>query len=132
MSTFYEKEGVVKATADLAKKEMIVKWQSLSNDDAIEACCQAQLELVKNGMTKLYIDVADASGVPSQDRQTWFESFLFPAFSKHGLKVSVTILPKSALTKLASKKWVKIGVPFSFDTFEAADLASARELAEKY
>ncbi|SHJ94730.1 hypothetical protein SAMN04488028_102247 [Reichenbachiella agariperforans] len=132
MNSFYEKEGFVTANIDLSDKSMYIKWAKLSNDSVIEECCLAQIEQVKNGVIRMYLDVSDAVGVPKQERQKWFETVLFPAFSEHGLKVAVTILPASAITKLASKKWVETSSPFSFDMFEAKDLASAKELAKGY
>ncbi|UXP33617.1 hypothetical protein N6H18_06575 [Reichenbachiella agarivorans] len=132
MNSFYEKPGVVNTSLDLITKSMHVKWTSLSDDKAIEECCLAQVEQVKNGIQKMYLDVSDAVGVPSQARQKWFETELFPTFSKYGMKVVINILPKSAITKLASKKWVSVAAPFDFDMFDAADLKSAKELASKY
>ncbi|PIB36732.1 hypothetical protein BFP72_15650 [Reichenbachiella sp. 5M10] len=132
MSSFYENEGFVTTHLDLSDKSMHIKWAKLSNDAVIEACCLAQIEQVKNGIVRMYLDVSDAVGVPTQERQKWFETVLFPAFSEHGLKVAVTILPSSAITKLASKKWVKTSSPFSFDMFEAQDLEAAKELAAGY
>ncbi|MDW3208624.1 MAG: hypothetical protein R8N23_02060 [Reichenbachiella sp.] len=131
MTTFYEKEGVVKASANVASGTMTVQWDSLLDDKAIEECCEAQIEQVKKGIKVLLLDVATANGVPSQKRQDWFESHLFPNFSSLGLKASITILPKSALTKLASKKWVKNAGTFKFDSFEAGSLSDAQELARQ-
>ncbi|UXX80311.1 hypothetical protein N7E81_04255 [Reichenbachiella carrageenanivorans] len=131
MTTFYKKEGVVTASSNAAAGTMTVQWDSLLDDQAIEECCQAQIEQVKKGIKILFLDVSVANGVPSQKRQEWFENYLFPNFSALGLKASITILPKSALTKLASKKWVKNSGAFNFDVFEAASLNDAQELARQ-
>ena len=70
MTTFYEKEGVVKATANVASGTMTVQWDSLLDDKAIEECCEAQIEQVKKGIKVLLLDVATANGVPSQRDKT--------------------------------------------------------------
>lgn len=131
MTIFYQKEGVVTASANAAAGTMTVKWDSLLDDESIVACCEAQIEQVKKGTKYLFLDVSVANGVPSQKRQEWFENFLFPQFSALGLKASITILPKSAMTKLASKKWVKNSAPFKFDSFEAASMGDAEELVRQ-
>lgn len=128
MKIFYQKEGVVTATTDTAASAMTVKWNSLLDDQAIEECCELQIRQVKEGIKFLLLDVSEATGVPSLKRQEWFESYLFPNFSIAGLKAAITILPKSAVTKLASKKWVKNAGPFKFDMFEAASIEDATEL----
>ncbi|WP_109832402.1 hypothetical protein [Reichenbachiella versicolor] len=132
MESFYQKDGVVETSVDLSNQSMTVKWSSLSDDVAIKECCEAQLEQVKGGINKLFLDVSEAQGVPTQERQDWFAQTLFPSFADNGMKAIFTILPKSAITKLASKKWTKTGAPFNFDMFDVASLSDAQELAKEF
>ena len=132
MKSFYQKEGVVDTSIDLSDQSMTVKWLSLSDDKVIADCCLAQLEQVKSGINKLYLDISDTQGVPSQNRQDWFANTLFPKFADNGMKAIFTILPKSALTKLASKKWTKIGAPFNFGMYDVSSIEGAKKLAIQY
>ena len=76
----------------------------------------------------MYLDVSDVQGVPTHECQAWFADSLFPSFADNGMKAIFTILSKSAITKLASKKWT----PFKFDMYDVASLDDAKELAAQY
>lgn len=133
MGNFYSKPGFVTAEVDSSTKSVIVYWENLSDGYIVKECCLAQLNQVIQGNAQVVIvETSTAKGVPPQDVQDWFGSTLFPKFRENNLKAIVTVLPKSALTKLASKRWMSTGKPFTFEMFECASLDDAKDIAKKY
>lgn len=124
----YEVDGIVRTYME-NPKTIIVEWDSLFNNEVIKKSCLAQLEKVKGGATVLIIETSKAKGVPSQETQEWFATDLFPEFDKAGLKAMITVVPESALTKMASKSWIKRATDFSFDSYDAVSLEEAKKLA---
>jgi len=126
---FYEKQGVVRTYMDSSLPEtMIVEWDNLFDSAVVKESCEAQLEKAKAGAKYLIIDTSKAQGVPSKETQDWFVNYLFPNFDKVGLKLMVTVLPQSALTKLASKSWIKNATPFSFESYDCGSQNEAKQL----
>ncbi len=130
MKLFYQKSGIVEASSDIYSKTMLITWLNFKDDDAMVECCEAQLAQLELGIKVAIIDARNAKGVPSQERQKWFETSLYPTLGQRGLIAVITVLPQSAITLLASKRWIKSGSQFSFDSFEANSLTTAYELAD--
>lgn len=130
MKTFYLKPGIVEALSDFSSKTMLITWLNFRDDEAMVECCEAQIAQLELGIQVAILDTREAKGVPSQMRQKWFETSLYPTLGEKGLKAVITVLPKSAITLLASKRWIKNGSQFNFDSFEANSLTTALELAE--
>ena len=132
MQMFYEKPGVVRTYMDSSlPSTIVVEWDNLYDGDVIKESCQAQLDKVKSGAKYLIIETSKAKGVPKQDIQSWFGDTLFPAFDKAGLKAMITVVPESALSKMAAKNWIRNGSPFGFDSYDAASLDDAKNLIKK-
>lgn len=132
MNMFYEKEGVVRTYMDGSlPKTVVVEWDSLYDGDIVRESCEAQLEKVKQGARFLIIETSKSKGVPPQDVQNWFGETLFPAFDKAGLKAMITVVPESALSRMAAKNWIKNGTPFQFDSYDAASLEDAKKLIKE-
>ena len=130
MEVIHEVPGVVKTTFEADTKCIVVYWDNLSDGDIVKTSCLAQAEKVKSGEAKaVIVETSKSKGVPPQDVQDWFASDLFPVFKEANLKALITVIPESALTKLASKKWMTLGSPFNFEIFEAASLEDARTIA---
>lgn len=129
MSTvFYEKPGVV--TCTLEGKKIIVKWNQMHKGDIVKECCLAQADKVQFGAKVIIVDVVDATGALPQETQDWLASTFFPKVHQFGVKAIITVLPKSALTKLTAKQWMSNGSPFGFEMFDAASLEDAHTLAD--
>lgn len=127
----YNKPGVVKAEIDNGLKSIVVTYHNLSEGDIVKTCCLAQMEEVKKGNTKVIIvDTSQSTGVLPMDIQEWLSSVMFPDLEKKGLKSIITVLPKNALTKLATKHWTKTGSDFSFSMYETDSLDSAKKLVQ--
>ncbi len=133
MSIVYEKPGYVKTEVDSSLKAVIVYWENLYDGQIVKESCLAQLEQVKAGkVNKVIVESSKADGVPPQDVQEWFGKELFPQFNANGVKAIITVVPESALTKLAAKRWKNTGSPFGFDMLEVDSLETAIEQAKKY
>ena len=128
MEMFYEVSGVVRTYMENSNI-IVVEWDNLFDNEVIKKSCLEQLEKAKKGAKVLIIETSKAKGVPSQETQEWFASTLFPAFEQAGLKAMITVVPESALTKMASKSWIKRASDFSFDSYDAASLEEAKNLA---
>lgn len=129
MEILYNKEGIVKNEFDEKTKTILVTWEKLSGHPYLKECVSMHVDLVKNkGAKALIIDVRKAVGVPSQEEQEWFGSFVFPEYDKHGLRLIVTILPASALTEMSAKKWNQTASSFRFKTFETNSVEDAKLL----
>ena len=125
----YEQPEVVKAVADQRQGVIFVTWQTLRRDEIVKACCQAQLEEVRNGRRVIVVDSSAARGGASQAVQTWFAEELFPALNEAGLQAIITVAPQNAAVRLSAKQWTRTGAPFGFDMYETDSLDAAKTLA---
>jgi hypothetical protein len=128
METFFEEPGVVQAELG-ADRTIVVHWRNLALGEVVRACCEAQLEKVREGARVIVVDTEDARWAPPQEIQEWFGDTLFPDLRDAGLAAIITVVPRSAVTRLASSRWKRIGEPFSFAMYEAESLDAATELA---
>lgn len=128
MGTFFEEPGVVAAERD-GDHTIVVHWRNLALGEVVRACCEAQLEQVRNGARVIIVDTEDARWAPPQEIQDWFGDRLFPDLRDAGLAAIITVVPRSAVARLASSRWKSIGEPFSFGMYEAESLDDAGELA---
>ncbi len=131
MEIVYQKENIVKTEYDDKEKIILVTWWSLSGHPYLKECVSMHVDLVKSGAKALIIDVSNAKGVVSQEEQAWFADWVFPEYDKNGLELIITILPQSALTEMAAKKWNQTASSFSFQSFETQSIQNALELARK-
>jgi hypothetical protein len=132
MEILYKKETIVQTEFDSKQKIIVVTWKSLSGHPYLKECVQMHVDLVKEkGAQALIIDVSEATGVPTQEEQSWFGSYVFPNYDKYGLKIIVTILPKSALTEMSARKWNQTASTFRFNTFETGSKENAFELVSQ-
>ncbi|MEM9325001.1 MAG: hypothetical protein AAGA85_05075 [Bacteroidota bacterium] len=129
-TVFFEEPSIVKAYLDSEMNAVVVVWDNLYDGDIVKECCLAQLDQVKQGAKYVIVETSKAQGVPPQDTQDFFTNTLFPNFQAEGLKAVITVVPTSALTKLAAKKWTNRGKPFGFEMFEAASLEDAKRLTK--
>lgn len=132
MSVFYNQPGIVEAEVNPALNCIVVHWENLDNGKIVQECCLAQLEEVKKGVKTIIVDTATADGLVPFEVQEWFGTTLFPQLRDAGLKAIITVIPRSAITRLASKRWTNTGKPFNFDMFDAESLDAAMNLAAKY
>jgi hypothetical protein len=131
MIDVYTVPGVVETTHDPGTRTMSVVWKKLSGHEHLRPCMQAQVEQVRRGCKHLIVDVSEATGVLADEHQRWFETDIFPEYSRCGLEHLITVLPKSALTQLGAKRWNQTASSFGFKTFLAASREDARKLIEE-
>ena len=122
-------DGVVETIYDAATQTMTCTWIHLGPHAHLRPCLQAQVDCVIAHDTRaIIVDTADAKGVLTQDDQAWIGEYVFPTYQANGLKALITVLPKSALTGLAAKRWQKTGSNFGFDFMDADSLATAKQI----
>lgn len=129
MNNQYQKENTVEASVE--GKIIYVRWQNLSDSQAVRDCCQWQLNHVKAGAIIIIVDTSTAKGAPANDIQEWFGKTLFPDFQASGLVSVITILSSSTITRMATERWNDVGNPFGFSMFETDSKESAYKLAKE-
>ena len=108
-------------------------WETFIGHRHLRPSIEAQVAHVRDhGARFVVVDVSGAKGVPSDEDQAWFAETVFPQYKTHGLAALVTVLPKSAITKLGASRWNRSASGFGFELAEVASLDDARALiAEK-
>jgi hypothetical protein len=132
MRTFFSIPGIVEAAVDESINCVIVDWRILSREQVVRDCCTAQLEEVRQGVRGIIVDTSQATGAPPQAVQAWFRTDLFPALHEAGLRIIVTVVPRSPLTILAANRWTGTGQGFGFRMRAAESLEAARQVAATF
>jgi len=122
----YQQPDVVSAEYDAATNAVIVTWQNLGPHNYLRPCLAAQNKSVKgDGAKYIIVDTSEAKGVLKQEDQEWFATELFPELQAAGLKAIITIVPKAALTKMATRQWTRTGAQFGIEFYDAASMEDA-------
>lgn len=125
-----EYAGVVTVTLHPELSMLKLSWTSFFNaKDVFKPVLELQLELVKkHGLRHVVVDSSVTTGVLPDDAQKWIVEDFFPRQGKTTLKKLITIVPKSAVTQLANKRWQSVGNAFGFEILNAASLEDAEQL----
>lgn len=124
----YDAPGVGRTTYDTESKIILAVWHEFSGHNHLRPCVETHVKAALTGARFLIIDVSKARGVVSQADQQWFVDYVFPKYTRAGLRALINIEPANALTKLGSEQWRKTASTFSFDTYTAKDLSAALAL----
>lgn len=113
-------------------KSVIATWYNFYAPKDLQASCQAQLKAVQeDGCKSIIVDCRQTKGVVRQEDQEWMDNYLFPEYVKAGLKAIITILPKSALSKLSTMNYKKTGSQHGIHMYECKDMETAEKLAKE-
>ena len=125
----YSVAGIVETEYDSATKTIICTWIHLGPHAHLRPCLQAQVDCVVAHATKaIIIDTSESQGVLTQEDQGWIGDYVFPTYQAHGVKAVITVLPQSALTNMAAKRWQKTGSGFGIEFIEADSVATAKKI----
>jgi hypothetical protein len=86
---------------------------------------------IEKRVASVIIDTGATTGVLAQEDQEWIIKDFFPRVAKTATKALITVVPKSALTNLANKRWQSVGNAFGFEMYNVGSAADAEELARK-
>jgi len=128
MKDLYSIPDIVETVYDSAHATIRVSWKTFSGHQHLRPSIEAQVACVEQGAKHVIVDTSEAKGLPSDEDQAWFATEVFPRYEKAGLKTLVTVLPKSAVTKLGASRWSETGNRFGFKTFTCASLEDAQSL----
>jgi len=132
MERLFDVQNVVETGWDPATGIVLVRWITFTGHDHLRPCLQAQMQVVGQGARVLIVDAADAAGVPSDEDQDWFGQVVFPFYRQHGLSALINVQPRSALTRLGTRRWSRTASGFGFDIIDCSSLDHAYELAHDY
>jgi hypothetical protein len=127
----YDAPSIGRTTYDPESKIVLAVWLEFSGHTHLRPCVETHVKAALTGARFLIIDVSQARGVPSQADQQWFVDYVFPKYTRAGLKALINIEPANALTKLGSEQWRKTASTFSFGTYSARDLSAALTLIDR-
>lgn len=130
--TIYLKEGCVKVNYKPETGVIYVLWKNLFDQKIVKDCCERQLKEVQKGAKFLVVDVSETRGVILDETQKWFETYLFPAYAKAGLRSLITINSKSPVTRLSAQRWIQAGSDFSFDVVTVSSREEATKVVAEY
>lgn len=132
-NAFYQVEDIVEFSYDAATKTILAAWTNLGPHDYMRPALEAQQNYIRqNDVKVIIIDTAQAKGVAKQEDQNWFQSVIFPELEALGVKAVITVLPVSALSRLAARQWNRTGQLFGIDFIDADTLETARSIAQDY
>ena len=132
-TTVFKQDGIVHVEYDTALKATISTWQNLGPHDYMVPSMNAEIDWCKENEVRVCIvDTSEATGVPSQEEQNWYADFAYPAFQAAGVKAIITVIPKSAISKLATSQWNKTGSQFEIDFIDAPTMEEAIRAAKVY
>lgn len=130
----YDAPGQVTVVFDEDAGEILVTWTRFGDDKVFRASLDVQADLVGSGRARIVIvDTADSTGVPSAKDLDHLTRSVFPRYREGGLEAILTVVPRSARTKMGAMRWVRSGSMWRFPMYEVASVEDARAIvAEKH
>jgi hypothetical protein len=130
----YDAPGEVTVLFDEDAAEILVTWTRFGDEAVFRASLDVQADLVGSGRARIVIvDTADSTGVPSAKDLDHLTRFVFPRYREGGLEAILTVVPRSARTKMGAMRWVRSGSMWRFPMYEVASVEDARAvIAEKH
>jgi hypothetical protein len=105
----FKREGVVEAHYDEQLKSVIVKWIRF-DPGAVRPCLLAQRDALKaHAGRAVLVDASTGQGALNADDQKWLATTFLPELAAIGVKTIVTVVPKSAVTRLTAQRWTESG-----------------------
>ena len=111
-------------------KAIVDTWEnySISLEEFREAVLIKGLDHSKaHGGIAWIVDSSRAGGAFTAEIQDYIGSDIFPAFTRNGVRFFITILPRSATTKMTVRRYQQKTGPNGLELVEAADMAAAED-----
>lgn len=115
-------------------KAIVDTWSSyhVTLEQFSEAVLGKGLDTAKaKGAIAWIVDSSSAQGVFTQEIQDFIGSDVFPGFAKNGIKYFITVLPKSAVTKMTVKRYSTKAGPSGIELVEANSLEDALDFLKE-
>ena len=112
---------------------IVVAWANLGPLEYLRPTLEVQRECMKTRETRVIIvDTSITEGVLTQEDQERFQTDIFPEFEPNGVKALITVLPQSALSRLAARQWMRTGSQFGVEFIDVDILETALNVAKDY
>jgi hypothetical protein len=124
----YHKQNCITVTYKQSPKYLLYDWHK--NFMSLEIFKEAHLtalEAIKtNSIISLISDSSKVTDVPVEECLEWLGKGLVPLLAKAGVKQLITIVPKTALSRIGTKSWQRqvLGI----DMYDVKDMQEALDL----
>ena len=111
------------------QKALVSHWESLCTPQFREALMRGMDECHRLGAKSWIIDMTGDPGVPSQEDQSWIETFNAENAVRKGVKACINVHGASALAKMGARRWSKSASDKGMLTYDCSSVEEALEIA---
>jgi hypothetical protein len=122
-------ERTIRVYHHAPQKALVAVWESLCTPDFREALMRGMDECQRLGAKSWIIDLSLDPGVPSQEDQSWIETFNAQNSYDKGVRACINVHGASALAKMGSRRWSKSASDKGIATYDCSSLDEALAIA---